>query len=102
MSYDGRFINAKNFKSKPYRNKNTGDLIEYCSHCYVIYPRFGSDNDYHADFIPLEKSTFEGFNGVCKECGEVIHIYPENVVKNEEEQERILEESLKANLKGKK
>lgn len=30
--YHAEFINAKNYKGENYRNPNTGDLINYCSH----------------------------------------------------------------------
>lgn len=101
MSYHGRFKNAKNFQGKLYRDQKTGNLIEYCMHIFIVYPRFGSGVEYHANFIPLEKKTFKGFTGVCQECGEFIHIDAENVVEDETVQEKKLDEALEEVTKRK-
>ncbi len=95
MPYDERFKHAKTRNGKPYRDERTGNLIEYCFHRFIVYPEFGSEDEFHAKFIPLERKTFEGFEGTCQFCGEIIYIDAENVVKDSETQDKILRNSFK-------
>lgn len=100
MPYDNRFINAKNIKNKLLRDKKTGNLVEYCMHQYVIYPVFGTGTEYHSEFIPLNKQTFEGFRGMCQYCGDIIYINAEDVLKDDEQLELAIDKLLK--VKGEK
>jgi len=95
MAYDMRFLHAKNCLGKPFRDEKTGNRIEYCPHAFILCPEFGTDSDSHAEFIPLERKTFEGFNGVCRWCGDAVYITAENVVKDHEAQNKAIEEALK-------
>lgn len=93
--YDARFFDAINYNGKPYRDKNTGNLIEHCLHVYVAHPRFGEETDFHAEILPLERKTFEGLRLVCSRCGDMTLVSAENFVKDEEELNKKLEEYLK-------
>lgn len=93
--YDARFLHAKNSQGRPYRDEKTGNLVEYCCHLFVIHPVFGIDSDSHAEFIPLERKTFESFEGTCQLCGDALFVHAENVVKDFEAADKILESSLK-------
>ena len=92
--YDGRFIKAKNCNGKYYRDTQTGNLVEYCMHSFYIYPKFISAIDYCAGIIPEEKKEFDGFEGICYFCGEVIHIPRENLCENDEALQKELKERL--------
>ena len=89
--YHSDFSNAKNFHGKNYRDRNTGDLVEYCSHVFMIYPKWRNDTDYHAGFIPEDKKAFDGFEGVCRHCGEVIMINSDNVFSEEDYNKEVQE-----------
>jgi len=98
--FDGRFMKAKNYEGKFYRNQTTKNLEEYCTHCYITYPEFSSEIKHHAGFIPLNNQTFERFTGICKWCGEILTIYSDHVVANQEECEKILSKALKEQKLG--
>lgn len=95
MAYDARFLYAKNLRGKLYRDEKTGNLIEYCGHIFVVYPRFGVESDSHAKFIPLERKTFEGFEGTCQSCGDILFVSAVDVVKDYEAANKVLESALK-------
>ncbi|MGD2071962.1 MAG: hypothetical protein PVG65_00525 [Candidatus Thorarchaeota archaeon] len=93
--YHSDFQKAKNSQGKYYRDQKTGDLKEYCMHLFVIYPKYSHTTEYYADFIPESCKRFDGFEGVCQCCGEVLIISAEDVVNNRDEMEKILQQSLK-------
>jgi len=95
--YDMRFINAKNCQGKLYRDKKTGDLVQYCIHNFIIYPVFQMVDELHANFIIQNKNQFVRFEGVCTFCGEGITIFAEDVFENEKSQNKFVEELLKEN-----
>ena len=93
--YHYAFQKAKDLKGRYYRDQKTGDLINYCPHIWLIYPQFEKTTEKHADFIPENCNRFRQFQGICQFCGEVIHIYADDVVKDAEEFEKRIDEILK-------
>ncbi len=93
--YDSRFIHAKAPGGKLYRDERTGNRVEYCLHSFVVSPRFGVESDFHAGFIPLDRKTFEGFEGTCQLCGDALIIHEENVLKDFSAVDKVLEKALK-------
>lgn len=93
--YDASFINVKNSQGKLYRDKKTGDFLQHCMHSWIICPEFEYVEEFHANFIPEECKRFNGFTGICQICGEVIRINADNVVGNEDDFEKRIEEILK-------
>lgn len=92
--YDSRFIHAKTPGGKLYRDEQTGNRVEYCLHSFVVHPLFGVESDFHAEFIPLERKTFEGFEGTCLHCGDALFVRAENVVKDYNAASKVLEKAL--------
>lgn len=93
--YDGRFLKAKDFNGKYYRNHKTGSLINFCLHSWHIYPIFVEIEEYHAQVISENSKRLKNFTGICYFCGEVIIIPRENIFSNEEEFQKSLKERLK-------
>ncbi len=93
--YNRRFVNAKNHKGKLYRNKQTGDLVEYCLHMFAIYPEFENNTTYHAGLIPEQGEHFARFVGVCLSCGEMITIFREDVFENYDKFDKHIEKVIK-------
>lgn len=96
MAYHAEFINAKNFQGERYRD-DSGNPINHCIHSFIIRPIFRTDTDYHAELIPQDKKSFDGFDGICELCGEWINISHENVLSQEnfEKREKELVDELR-------
>ena len=94
--YHAEFKNAKNSRGERYRDNN-GNPILFCFHRWIIHPKWRTDINYHAGFIPQNKETFYGFDGICEYCGECIFINHENVLSLEEyeRKEKELEDELR-------
>ena len=93
--YDCRFKKAKTVKGILYRNQKTGDLEQYCSHYYIIFPVYEIQINYHAGFIPLNEQKLDKFEGICQDCGDVIMIGADCVVGSREEFDKKIEGVLK-------
>jgi len=93
--YDSRFLHARASNGKLYRDERTGNRVEHCLHSFVVHPLFAVESDSHAEFIPLERKTFEGFEGTCQLCGDALIIHGENVLKDFSAVDKVLEKTLK-------
>jgi len=89
------FYTQRIFKEKLYRDAKTGNRVEYCQHSFVVHPCFGTESDFHAEFIPLERKTFDGFEGTCQLCGDALLIRAENVMKDFKAVDKVLESALR-------
>jgi hypothetical protein len=81
--YHREFIKARNINGKQYRDEKSGNLVEYCSHSYMLKPQWVDITEMHEEFIPQNKKAFDGFVGICVFCGDITHIQPENVLSEE-------------------
>jgi len=100
--YHAEFINAKNCKGELYRDKNTGDLIIYCPHSYIIKPRFENRDESIANKFSYLVRTFNGFEGICIDCGDIILIHSEDVVDDKTFDKRIEERVKEMTQKSRK
>ena len=100
--YHAEFVNAKNYKGELYRDKDTGNHIVYCGDSYTIKPKFKNRDEFIAGEFSYLVKTFDGFEGVCEYCGNVILVLSENVVDDKTFDKRMAERVKEINKKGKK
>ena len=100
--YHAGFINAKDYNGRLYREKITGNSLAYCSHSYIIKPRFEDRDKTIANEFSYPVKTFDGFKGICEYCGEVILIRSEDVIDDETFDKRIDERVKEINEKSRR
>ena len=100
--YRSEFIKARNHEGKIYRDKNTGNLVTYCSHSYIVKPKFEYQSEVVANEFSYEVKRFTEFEGVCMYCGDIIFIRSEDVVDEQTFNKRIEEKVKEIEKKSRK